>query len=85
MKAIEDGGVALTEPTQTVVRRDWYIHAWNLPETPWDVHEGVDDNISLTRKLRGFTIRRVKSPRWKEGLKDVMKDQEEEMKKLGEE
>jgi len=77
IKAIEDGGVALTEPTQTG-SRDWYIHAWNLPETPWDVHEGVDDNIDLARKLRGFTVRRVASPKSREMLKDVYKDRNED-------
>jgi len=80
LKAIEDGGVALEEPTQAVVRRDWYIHSWNLPETPWDVHEGVDDNISLSKKLRGFTVRRIQKAKAREMMKDVRKEIDDDKK-----
>lgn len=72
LKAIEDGGVALSEPNQ--VPPDWHVSGWNLPETPWDVHEGVDDNVLLARKLRGFTIRNRKKPPAKDMLKKDRKE-----------
>jgi len=68
LKAIEDAGVALSEPSQ--VPPDWYIGTWSLPETPWDVHEGVEDNVILTRKLRGFRERTKRFMRPNEMLKD---------------
>jgi len=72
LKAIEDAGVALSEPSQ--VPLDWYIGTWSLPETPWDIHEGVDDNISLARKFRGFKIRTKKYMRRGEMLKEGTSD-----------
>lgn len=68
LQAFEEGGVALSEPSQ--VTTDWNIHHWEPRETPWDVHEDVDDNVDIAAKMRGFKERKRKVPKWYE-VKDM--------------
>ncbi|CAL8096643.1 unnamed protein product [Orchesella dallaii] len=61
LKAIEDVGIGLTEPSQ--ITPDWNVNHWEIPETPWDVYEDVDDTFSPAVKLRGYAIRKHQHPK----------------------
>ncbi|ODN04316.1 39S ribosomal protein L18, mitochondrial [Orchesella cincta] len=64
IKAIEDFGVGLMEPPQ--ILPDWNVNHWEIPETPWDIHEDVDDIYSSASKYRGYKIRKHAHPSPKE-------------------